>query len=217
MKQLEGTFALIRRYLIAGLLVWLPLWITLLTLRFVIDLLDGTFSLLPENFRPDQLLGEHIPGVGLVLSLLVLFLTGMFVANYFGNRLVLIWESFLARIPLVRTIYAGVKKILETIVSPTGQAFRKVVFVQFPREGIWTVAFQTGNGTHEVANHLNGEAMITVYVPTTPNPTGGYLVLVPKKDVIESSMTVDEALRFIISLGVLEPRQKDITRILDKK
>ena len=202
-------FSLIRRYLIAGLLIWLPLWVTLLTIKFVVDLLDSTFSLLPTNFHPDHIFGQHVPGLGVLLSLLVLFFTGMFVTNFFGRHFIIVWEGFLARIPLVRTIYAGVKKILETIISPTGQAFRKVVLVQFPRVGTWTIAFQTGNGAKEVARHLN-EEIITVYVPTTPNPTGGYLIMVPRKDIIELKMTVDEALKFIISLGVLEPTKKDV-------
>ncbi|EKD74737.1 MAG: transmembrane protein [uncultured bacterium] len=198
---------LFRRYLIAGLFVWLPLWVTLLVIRFVIDVLDSTLSLLPRAYRPDELFGMHIPGLGVILSLVVLLLTGVLVTNFIGNWLIQAWESFLARIPLVRTIYAGVKKILETLFSPSGQSFRKVLLVEYPRLGMWSIAFQTGNGA-PVLNQAAGKEFITIFIPTTPNPTSGFLMLVPKDQVIELKMSVDAALKFVISLGVLQPFSK---------
>lgn len=198
---------LIRRYLIAGLLVWLPLWVTLLVIGFVVDLLDGTLALLPAAYRPEALFGVRIPGFGLILSLVVLLLTGFFVTNFVGKWFVRGWEGILSRIPLVRTIYTGVKKILETMFSPTGQSFRKVLLIQYPRAGSYTVAFQTGNGTPSF-NEVTQEELVTVYVPTTPNPTSGFLLLIPKKDVVELKMSVDEALKFVISLGVLHHFKK---------
>ncbi|MBI5448645.1 MAG: DUF502 domain-containing protein [Gammaproteobacteria bacterium] len=198
---------LIRRYLIAGLLVWLPLWITLLIIKFVVELLDNSLSLLPFAYRPEALLGVKIPGFGVILSLLVLVITGFLVTNFVGKWLVNIWESILARIPLVRTIYAGAKKILETLFSPTGQSFRKVLLVEYPRAGLYSIAFQTGNGSPRLNAEMNKE-FVTIFIPTTPNPTSGFLMLVPKEDVVELNMTVDEALKFVISLGVLQPFKK---------
>lgn len=197
---------LIRRYLIAGLLVWLPLWVTLLIIRFVVDLLDQTVSLLPHAYQPQNLLGFNIPGLGVILSISVLLITGMLMANFVGKWLVEIWEGILAKIPLVRTIYSGVKKILETMFSPGGQSFRKVLLVEYPRKGMWSVAFQTGNGNAEL-NQKTQKEMVSIFIPTTPNPTSGFLMLVPKEEAIELDMSVDAALKFVISLGVLQPNK----------
>lgn len=202
---------LIRRYLIAGLLVWLPLWVTLLIIRFVVDLLDQTVSLLPTAYQPQHLVGFNIPGLGVILSLAVLVFTGMLMANFVGKWLVQVWEALLSRIPLVRTIYAGAKKILETMFSPGGQSFRKVLLVEYPRKGMWSVAFQTGNGA-EVINQAAQGDMVTLFIPTTPNPTSGFLMMVPKEEVIELAMSVDEALKYVISLGVLQPTKKSIQK-----
>lgn len=202
---------LIRRYLIAGLLVWLPLWVTLLIIRFVVDLLDQTVSLLPTAYQPQHLVGFNIPGLGVILSLAVLVFTGMLMANFVGKWLVQVWEALLSRIPLVRTIYAGAKKILETMFSPGGQSFRKVLLVEYPRKGMWSVAFQTGNGA-EVINQAAQGDMVTLFIPTTPNPTSGFLMMVPKEEVIELVMSVDEALKYVISLGVLQPTKKSIQK-----
>lgn len=202
---------LIRRYLIAGLLVWLPLWVTLLIIRFVVDLLDQTVSLLPIAYQPQHLVGFNIPGLGVILSLAVLVFTGMLMANFVGKWLVQVWEALLSRIPLVRTIYAGAKKILETMFSPGGQSFRKVLLVEYPRKGMWSVAFQTGNGA-EVINQAAQGDMVTLFIPTTPNPTSGFLMMVPKEEVIELAMSVDEALKYVISLGVLQPTKKSIQK-----
>lgn len=196
--------ASIRRYLLAGLVVWLPILITIGVLRFIIDILDQTLALLPAAYQPEHVLGHHIPGFGVVLSLLLLLTTGVFASNFFGQRLVIWGESILARIPLVRSIYNAVKQILNTLLSTNSEAFRKVLIIEYPRKGLWTLAFQTGSDNKEVNTKL-GEEMVSLYVPTTPNPTSGFLMMIPKKDVIESDMTIDEALKFIISLGVMPP------------
>lgn len=197
----------LQRYLIAGLLVWLPLWITLLIIGFVIDLMDKSLSLLPVAYRPETLLGVNIPGFGLLLSLVILIATGLLVTNFMGRRLVMIWEAFLSRIPLVRTIYSGVKQVVDTLFTPGGQSFRKVLLVEYPRQGLWSVAFQTGNGATQINSALE-EELVTIFIPTTPNPTSGFLMLIPKKDVKELDMSVDEALKFVISLGVLQATKK---------
>jgi uncharacterized membrane protein len=197
--------AAIRRYLISGLLFWVPVWITLLVFKFLIDLMDNIFRLLPQAYQPDNLLGFHLPGLGLIFTLLVLFFTGMIVANFLGSRLVRLWDAIIARIPLVRTIYLGVQKILNAVFSPKGQAFRKVLLVEYPRKGLWSIAFQTGCACNEVCSREDD--MISIFIPTTPNPTSGFLMMVPKKDVCELDMTIDEALKFIISLGVVQPEQ----------
>lgn len=195
---------ILRRYLIAGLLVWLPIWTTLLIIGFLIETMDKTLSLLPRAYQPDTLLGFHIPGLGLVISIVVLILTGMLVSNFIGRRLVMLGEFFLERIPLVRTIYSAIKQVLVTVFSSGGQAFRKVLLVEYPRKGLWSIAFQTGLGAEEV-NGIVKEEMITIFIPTTPNPTSGFLMMIPRSEAIELTMSVDEALKFVISLGVVQP------------
>ncbi len=197
--------SLLRRYFISGLLVWLPIWVTILVIKFLVDILSNTLSLLPHQYQPDALLGFHVPGIGVLITLVVIFLTGLIVANFIGRRLVLIGDAIIAHIPLVRTIYASVKQVLQTLFTPGGQSFRKVLLVEYPRVGMWSIAFQTGDGTAEVVNTLNGEAMVSLFIPTTPNPTSGFLMMVPRKDVIELEMSVDQALKFVISLGVMQP------------
>ena len=194
----------IRRYFITGLLVWVPIVITVWVLSFLVGTMDQTLLLLPSAFRPETLLGFYIPGIGALLTLLVIFLTGVFAANIIGQRLVRYWERVLARIPVVNSIYNGVKQVSDTLFSPTGQAFRKALLVQWPSPGMWTIAFMTGTPGGDVVNHLQGD-YISIYVPTTPNPTGGYFVMVPKSAVVELDMTVDEALKYIISMGVVSP------------
>lgn len=194
----------IRKYLLAGLLVWLPIWVTLLVIRFVIDTLDSTLSLLPNAYQPSQLIGYDIPGVGVVVSLTVVFLTGLLATNFLGKRLVSLGERFLAKIPLVRSIYNAVKQVLETLFSSSSQAFRKVLLIEYPRKGLWSIAFQTSVANQEVHYHA-GEEMITIFVPTTPNPTSGFLMMVPQRDATELNMSVDEALKMVISLGVVQP------------
>lgn len=195
----------IRRYLISGLLVWVPIWVTILVIKFLVDILSNFLLLLPKQYQPDALIGFHIPGIGVVITLLVIFFTGVIVANFLGKQVVAVWDAGIGRIPLVRTIYMGVKQTMQTLISPEGQSFRKVLLIEYPRKGLWSIAFQTGDSTPEV-NALLGEAeMVSIFVPTTPNPTSGFLMMVPKKDVIELSVSVDQALKFVISLGVMQP------------
>ncbi|CAM3012458.1 DUF502 domain-containing protein [Legionella worsleiensis] len=195
----------IRRYLLAGLVVWLPILVTIGVLRFIIDLLDNTMALIPAAYQPEQLLGIHIPGIGVVISLFLLIATGIFATNFFGQRLVSWGESLLARIPLVRSIYNAVKQVLNTVLSSNSDAFRKVLLIEYPRKGVWSIGFQTGSGYAEI-NEKTNEEMVSLFIPTTPNPTSGFLMMVPKKDAIELSMSVDEALKFIISLGVMQTK-----------
>jgi uncharacterized membrane protein len=195
---------MIRRYFIAGLLVWVPIWVTLLVIGFVANLLDKTLTLLPAAYQPQHLIGYNIPGLGIVFTLLLVLITGILVTNFFGNRFVIIGEAILAKIPFVSPIYSSVKQILTTIFSSDGKSFKKVLLVEYPRRDMWTLAFQTGNGFQEVEQRL-GQPMVSIFIPTTPNPTGGFWLLVPKKDVIELDMSVDSALKTIISLGIVLP------------
>ncbi len=194
----------IRRYFITGLLVWVPIVITLWVLSFLVGTMDQTLLLLPAEFRTESWLGVHVPGMGVILTVLVVFLTGLFAANIIGQRLVRIWERVLARIPVVNSIYNGVKQVSDTLFSPTGQAFRKALLVQWPSPGMWTIAFLTGTPGGDVASHLQGD-YLSIYVPTTPNPTGGYFVMLPRSAVIELDMSIDEALKYIVSMGVVSP------------
>jgi len=197
----------LRRYLIAGLLVWLPVLATVLVIKFLIDLVDSTLLFLPESWRPEHLVGMHIPGLGLLLSGMVLFITGMAVTHFLGGRMVRIGEGLLARIPVVRAIYSATKQLTETLFSGTGKSFRKVVLVQFPHAGLWTLAFLTGEGMRE-ANTKTGKDLVNVFVPTTPNPTGGYFLMVPREDMIELDMTVDAGIKMILSAGAVVPNAK---------
>jgi uncharacterized membrane protein len=194
----------IRRYFITGLLIWVPLVITLWVLDLLVSTMDQTLLLLPPEWRTEGWLGVHIPGLGVVLTLLVVFATGVLAANIIGQQLVKFSEGVLARIPVVNSIYHGVKQVSDTLFAPGGQAFRKALLVQWPGPGSWTIAFLTGTPGGDVARHLKGD-YVSIYVPTTPNPTGGYFVMVPRDAVIELDMTVDEALKYIISTGVAVP------------
>jgi uncharacterized membrane protein len=196
-----------RRYLVAGLLVWVPLGITIWVLHFLVTTLDQTLLVLPERIQPDELLGVHIPGLGVLLSFLILLLTGVIAANFFGARLIRLWESLLGRIPVVKSIYSSVKQVSDTLLSDSGNAFRKALLVQFPHQDAWSIAFLTGTPPASVAQFLD-EEHVSVYVPTTPNPTSGYFVIVPKSKVRELDITVDEALKYVISMGVVAPRGK---------
>jgi len=192
---------LIKRYFITGLLIWVPLVITLWVLDLLVSAMDQSLLLLPKHFHTESWLGTHIPGLGALLTLLVVFMTGVLAANIIGQRLVRFWERVLARIPVVNSIYTGVKQVSDTLFSPGGQAFRKALLVEWPGPGSWTIAFLTGQPGGDVANYLKGD-YVSIYVPTTPNPTGGYFVMVARASVIELDMTVDEALKYIISMGV---------------
>jgi uncharacterized membrane protein len=194
-----------RRYLIAGLLVWVPLGITIYILHFLLTSLDQILLVLPESLQPRALVGFDIPGLGVVVAFLILFATGVVAANFFGQRLIRAWEAVLGRIPFVKSIYSSVKQVSDTLLSDKGQAFRKALLVEFPRPGSWTIAFQTGAPAGAVAPYLPGEH-VSVYVPTTPNPTGGYFLMLPREQVRELDMSVDEALKYIISMGAVAPR-----------
>jgi len=196
-----------KRYIMAGLLVWVPLGITIWVMVWLVTTLDQTLLLIPENLRPEAVFGFHIPGLGVLLSFAILLVTGVIAANFFGLRLIRTWEALLGRIPFVKSIYSSVKQVSDTVLSDQGTAFRKALLVEFPRSGCWTIAFLTGTPADAVADHLRGE-FISVYVPTTPNPTGGYFVMVPRESIRELDMSVDEALKYIISMGVVAPRRR---------
>ena len=193
-----------KKYLITGLLIWIPLVITIWVLATIVETLDRTLLLLPDHVRNDSWLLKHVPGMGVVMTLVIVFVTGVFAANFIGERLVRLWNAILHRIPFVSSIYSSVKQVSDTLFSSSGEAFRKAVLVQWPHEGMWTIGFLTGSAGGEVASHLR-EDYLSVYVPTTPNPTGGYFVLVARKDVIDLDMSVDQALKYIISMGVVAP------------
>jgi len=193
-----------KKYLITGLLIWIPLVITIWVLTLIVETLDRTLLLLPQNFREGSWLLTHVPGMGVVMTLVIVFVTGVLAANFIGERLVRLWNAILHRIPFVSTIYSSVKQVSDTLFSSSGEAFRKAVLVQWPHEGMWTIAFVTGSAGGDVASHLR-EDYLSVYVPTTPNPTGGYFVLVARKDLIELDMSVDQALKYVISMGVVAP------------
>ena len=195
-----------KKYFITGLLIWIPLAITIWVLKLVVDVLDQSLLLLPAAFQTERWLGVHIPGLGAILTIVIVLVTGVFATNFFGARLVVLWHDVLHRIPVVNSIYSSVKQISDTLFSSSGQAFRKALLVQWPSPGMWTIGFLTGTPGGGVAEHLPPDCL-AVYVPTTPNPTGGYFVVVARKDVIELDMTVDQALKYIISMGVVPPQK----------
>ena len=193
-----------RRYFITGLLIWVPLGITIWVLQALIGTMDQSLQLLPGSLQPKVLFGFHVPGLGAILTVLIVFITGLATANILGQRMVRFWEGVLARIPIVKSIYYSVKQVSDTLFSSSGEAFRNALLIQYPRQGSWTIAFQAGTPSGEVASRLEGE-FVSVYVPTTPNPTSGFFLMLPKKDVIELEMSVDDALKYIISMGVVAP------------
>ena len=193
-----------KKYFITGLLIWIPLVITIWVLKLVVDVLDQSLLLLPAQAQTENWIGIHIPGLGAILTLLIVLLTGLFATNFFGAQLVRLWHRVLHQIPVVNSIYSSVKQISDTLFSSSGQAFRKALLVQWPHPGMWTIGFLTGTPGGDVTRHIPVDC-VSVYVPTTPNPTGGYFVIVPRKDVVELDMTVDEALKYIISMGVVPP------------
>jgi uncharacterized membrane protein len=197
-----------KKYFITGLLIWIPLAITLWVLKLVVDVLDQSLPLLPAQLHTENWLGFHVPGLGAILTLLIVLATGIFATNFFGAQLVRLWHEVLHRIPVVNSIYSSVKQISDTLFSSSGQAFRKALLVQWPHQGMWTIGFLTGTPGGDVRRHIP-EDCVSVYVPTTPNPTGGYFVIVPRKDVVELDMSVDEALKYIISMGVVPPGNSD--------
>lgn len=189
-----------KKYFITGLLVWVPLGITLWVLNLTIGTMDQTLLLLPEQWRPDRLLGVHIPGLGIILTLAVVGLTGLLVRNVFGQRVLSVWESMLQHIPFVSSIYKGVKQVSDTLLSGSGNSFRKVLLVRYPHTQAWSLAFQT-SVPGEVIDRFD-EEYVAVFIPTTPSPVNGFYFFVRKADTIEMDMTVDVALRSIVSMGV---------------
>ncbi|HEC59472.1 hypothetical protein LCGC14_0880630 [marine sediment metagenome] len=201
-----------KKYLIAGLLVWMPLGITFLVVRAIVDFLDRTLLLLPYAYQPDTLLGFHVPGFGVLLGVIMVLATGMIVANLLGRRIISAWEALLARIPVVRNLYAGIKQILEAVLAGDGKSFRKVLLVEYPRKGVWSLAFMTSSDLGEVQEKTESD-VISVFIPTTPNPTSGFVLMIPKSEVIEMDMTVEEGLKMIISMGVVVPKYNKIVLV----
>lgn len=193
-----------RKYFITGLLVLVPLAITLWVLNLIVGTLDQSLLLIPQKWRPESLFGFSLPGLGTILTLVIIFLTGLVTRNFIGNRMVRLWELLLNRIPVVSSIYSSVKQVSDTLFSSSGNAFRKALLVQYPRKGVWTIAFLTGLPGGDVKNHLLGD-YVSVYVPTTPNPTSGFFLMLPRAETIELDMSVDEALKYIVSMGVVSP------------
>ena len=207
---------MLKKYLITGLLIWIPVAFTIWVLDLIVSTMDRTLLLLPPPWRPESWLGFPLPGAGAVMSALVLLLTGMAAANIMGQRLVRWWESLLSRIPIVRSIYSSVKQVSDTLLAPDGHSFRRAVLVEFPQRGQWSVAFVVGSPSEKVARHLDARNSLVVYVPTAPNPTSGYTLIVPPEEVRDLDMSVDEALKFVISLGVVgaevAPRSAPISK-----
>lgn len=193
-----------RKYLIAGLLVWMPLGITFLVIRAIVGFLDKSLLLLPESYQPDNLLGFHIPGLGVLLAVVLVLATGMIMANLLGRRLVNGWETLLSRIPLVRTLYAGIKQIMEALLATDAKSFRRVLLVEYPRRGVWSLGFMTTDQLGEVQEKTETD-VIGVFIPTTPNPTSGFVLMVPKQEVVYLDMTVEQGLKMIISMGTVVP------------
>jgi len=202
---------LIKRYFITGLLIWVPLAITAWVLSLIAEVADQSLRLLPTSVHPNQLFGFDIPGAGVVLTLLIILTTGLLAANFIGQRLVGWWEQLLARIPVVNSIYNSVKQVSDTLFSSSGNAFRKALLIQYPRQGSWTIAFLTGVPGGDVVNHLQGD-YVSVYVPTTPNPTSGFFLMLLRSEVVELNMDVDVALKYIISMGVVAPQARTKVR-----
>lgn len=198
----------LRRHLVAGLILWVPLLITFFIVRFLIRFVDRTLLLLPTAWRPETLLGFNIPGLGLILAFGILLLTGVLAANFAGRRLVDIGDRIVNRIPLVSGIYSGAKQVAETLFADSSTAFKRVLLVEYPRRGVWSMCFQTSDSVGEVQHRTTAD-VVCVFVPTTPNPTSGFLLFVPREELVPLDMPVDEGLRMIISLGVAVPRWKN--------
>ena len=195
----------LRRYFVAGLLFWVPVAVTILVISFLVDLLDRSMLLLPLKYRPEALFGVSIPGFGVLFAVLLVFVTGIVVANLLGRRLLQFWEAMLSRIPFVRSIYATAKQVMETVVSGNGKSFREVVMVEYPRKGLWSLAFVTGKGLPAAQDKTSGD-LINIFVPTTPNPTSGFLLMVSEKDVVHLDLPVEDGLKLILSAGVILPQ-----------
>ena len=197
-------FAKLRKYIITGLLIWIPLGITIFVIRLLVNLMDQSITLLPAAWRPEALFGFNIPGLGILVSALIVFITGFFLTNLAGKRLIKLWEDFLDRIPLVRSIYSSVKQVTSTVLSSDNNTFNEVLLIEYPRKGVWTLCFKTSESPKSF-NQITGEELITVFVPTTPNPTSGFILFVPKHEVKKMDLDVEDALKLVMSLGVVTP------------
>jgi uncharacterized membrane protein len=204
----QSKMKTLRSYLVAGLLIWVPVIITVFVIKFLINVSDRALLLIPLKYRPEELLGFNIPGLGVLFAFLLLLVTGLLARNYFGKYIVAGWEKLMSRIPVVRTVYHGARQIAETVFADNSKAFSKVCLIQYPREGAWSLCFQTSSEVGEVQGRTQRN-VVSVFVPTTPNPTSGFVIILPKDDVIELDMTVDEGLRMIISLGVVVPQWRN--------
>jgi uncharacterized membrane protein len=194
----------LKRYFITGLLIWMPLAITAWVLSFIVRTMDQSLLLLPEAIHPEKLLGIYIPGIGALMTLLVVFVTGLVTTNFVGQRLVRFWEALLARIPVVKSIYYSVKQVSDTLFSGNGEAFRKVLLVRYPHPEAWSIAFQTGAPAREVSRQA-ADDLVSVFIPTAPSPVNGFFFFVRKTDTVELEMTIDDALKYIVSMGVVVP------------
>jgi uncharacterized membrane protein len=209
MSESKRTWSL-RRYLVAGVLVWLPILATLWVITFIVSLMDSIVLWLPVAYRPEGLVGFRIPGIGIVVALVVLLTTGLIVSNLIGKRLVQYWDGVIRRIPLVRSIHGGVKSFAESVFS-TSNSFRKVVMIQYPRAGVWSVGFITSDGVTEIHDRT-GVPHSCVYIPTAPNPTSGFILMVPSAEIVELQMSVDAAMKMIITCGVVMPPPPAVPR-----
>lgn len=198
----------LRRYIVAGILIWVPIGVTIFLTRILVGILDRSLLLIPAQYRPEEIIGFAIPGLGIVLTLLVLLITGILGANIVGRSTVGLWESMLERIPVVRSVYSAAKNFTEIVFSDSSQSFKKVLLIEYPRKGLYSLAFQTSSELGEVQGRTGGKVVCT-FVPTTPNPTSGFIIIVPREEVIELDMEVDEALKMIISLGVVVPTWRE--------
>ncbi|MCS4533299.1 DUF502 domain-containing protein [Neisseria montereyensis] len=208
-----GIAKALRKYLITGVLVWLPIVVTLWVVTYIISASDQLLNLLPTRWQPKHLLGFNIPGLGVIVTAIALFITGLLGANMIGKRMISFWDNLLGHIPFVKSIYSSVKKVSESLLSDNSRSFKTPVLVPFPQPGIWTIAFVSGSIPNSVVHSLGDEEYIPVYVPTTPNPTGGYYVMVKKSDVHELNMSVDDALKYVISLGMVLPDEFGVSQL----
>ena len=197
--------ASLQRHFLAGLLIWLPILATAWIVHFIVNILDQVLLLLPASASPRVWLGINIPGFGVIISLLILLGTGMLAANFFGKRLFVLWERLVHRVPLVRSVYGSVKQVTQSFLEPGGNSFKKVVLVEYPRRDMWSIAFQTAQHFTAGRKQLPADHVM-VFIPTTPNPTSGFLLIVPANEVKEMSLSVEDAIKMVISLGVVQPK-----------
>lgn len=202
----------IRKYFVAGLVVWLPILATYFILRFLLRLINSASAILPQRYQPIVLLGHHIPGFGILLSLIVLFITGLLVTNFLGKKLVHIWEKLLDRIPLVRSVYGATKQVAHSLLTPNERSFRRAVLIQFPRKGVWSVGFQT----NQDFAHVDIDNNITIFIPTAPNPTSGFMIVVDQDQIKPLNISIEEAFKMIISVGVVTPKGRSIPNTLEE-